>query len=408
MSHDSAEPHKPARHAWIDASAGVAGDMLLGALVDAGADLRRVATVVDAVAPGTVELSAHDVRRAGQRATKVEVTPLVESPAQRHWSDIRDMLATAAVPVRVRARAHDAFAALAEAEGRAHGIDPERVHFHEVGAWDSIADVVGVCAALEELGVTTLSAGPVALGSGSVRAAHGLIPVPVPAVAELALGWRVRSGGEGELATPTGMALVRSLAERCEDLPDLVPDAVGVGAGTRDVEDRPNVVRVVLGTLGGAADASRMELVETNVDDLDPRLWPGVLAALIEAGAADAWLTPILMKKGRPAHTLSVLCAPAVAETMVDLVFTQVPTLGVRRSVVTRAVLDRISRVVEVDGVAVRIKMGLRAGAVISATPEFEDIAALARVRGVTERDALGLAQQAAVAAGYVMGGAAI
>lgn len=394
------------RHAWVDASAGVAGDMLLGALVDAGADLDRVAAVVDAVAPGTVELSAHQVLRAGQRAVKVEVTPLVESPAHRHWSDIREMLAAAAVPARIRTRAHDVFAALATAEGRAHGIDPDRIHFHEVGAWDSIADVVGVCAALEDLGVATLSAGPVALGSGSVRAAHGLIPVPVPAVAELALGWRVRSGGEGELATPTGMALVRSLAERCEDLPDLVPDAVGVGAGTRDVEDRPNVVRVVLGAPGGTAHAPRVELVETNVDDLDPRLWPGVLAGLIQAGAADAWLTPILMKKGRPAHTLSVLCAPALAETMVGLIFAQVPTLGVRRSIVTRAVLDRTSRTVEVDGVAVRIKIGLRADAVTSATPEFEDVATLARVRGITERDALGLAQQAAVAAGYVVGSA--
>lgn len=404
MSRGTAEPHEPARHAWIDASAGVAGDMLLGALVDAGADLRRVAAVVDAVAPGTVELSAQDVRRAGQRATKVEVTPLVESPPHRHWSDIRELLAAAPVPARVRTRAHDAFAALAAAEGRAHGIDPDRVHFHEVGAWDSIADVVGVCAALEELGVATLSAGPVALGSGTIRAAHGLIPVPVPAVAELALGWRVRSGGEGELATPTGMALIRSLAERCEDLPDLVPDAVGVGAGTRDVEDRPNVVRVVLGTPGRDADAAQMVLLETNVDDLDPRLWPGVLAELIEAGAADAWLTPILMKKGRPAHTLSVLCDPAAAESITDLVFAQVPTLGVRRSVVSRAVLDRTWREVEVDGVPVRIKFGLRAGAVTSATPEFEDVAELARVRGISQREALGLAEQAAVAAGYAVG----
>lgn len=404
VNRGSAEPPTSVRHAWIDASAGVAGDMLLGALVDAGADLGRVAAIVDAVAPGTVELSAHEVHRAGQRATKVEVTPLVESPAHRHWSDIREMLATAAVPARVRSRAHDAFAALAEAEGRAHGIDPDRVHFHEVGAWDSIADVVGVCAALEDLGVATVSAGPVALGSGSVRAAHGLIPVPVPAVAELALGWRVRSGGEGELATPTGMALVRSLSEQCEDLPDLVPEAVGVGAGTRDVEDRPNVVRVVLGTLGGAVDGSRVELLETNVDDLDPRLWPGVLAELIQAGAADAWLTPILMKKGRPAHTLSVLCAPALAETMVELIFAQVPTLGVRRSVVTRAVRDRTSRTVLVDGVQVRIKLGLRAGAVTSTTPEFEDVADVARVRGITERDALSLAQQAAASAGYVVG----
>ena len=399
----STAAQESARHAWIDASAGVAGDMLLGALVDAGADLARVAAAVDAVAPGTVRLSAHEVQRAGQRATKVEVAPLVESPDHRHWSDIREMLASADLAGPVRTRAHEAFAALAAAEGRAHGIDPDRVHFHEVGAWDSIADVVGVCAALEDLGAASVSAGPVALGSGSVRAAHGLIPVPVPAVEELALGWQVRSGGDGELATPTGMALVRALAERCEDLPDLVPDAIGVGAGTRDVEGRPNVVRVVLGARGGAA-ASAMELLETNVDDLDPRLWPGVLADLIDAGAADAWLTPIVMKKGRPAHTLSVLSDPAGADALVELVFGLVPTLGVRRSTVSRTVLDRTSRSVDVAGVPVRIKLGLRGDVVTSATPEFEDVAALARLRGTTQRAALGLAQQAAVAAGYLVG----
>lgn len=394
----------PPRHAWIDASAGVAGDMLLGALVDAGADLARVAAAVDAVAPGTVALSTREVRRAGQRATKVEVTPLVESPDHRHWSDIREMLAAAPLPDRVRIRAHDTFAALAAAEGRAHGIDPDQVHFHEVGAWDSIADVVGVCAALEDLGVASVSAGPVALGSGAVHAAHGLIPVPVPAVAELALGWRVRSGGEGELATPTGMALVRALAERCEDLPELVPDAVGVGAGTRDVEGRPNIVRVVLGSRGDSKAAATMVLLETNVDDLDPRLWPGVLASLMDAGAADAWLTPILMKKGRPAHTLSVLSVPPDADALESLVFELVPTLGVRRIAVARTALARTEVRLEVDGVPVRVKLGLRGDLVTSATPEFADVATLARVRGTTQRAALGLAARAAAAAGYVVG----
>ena len=394
----------PPRHAWIDASAGVAGDMLLGALVDAGANLARVAAAVDAVAPGTVALSSHEVQRAGQRATKVEVTPLVESPDHRHWSDIQELLAIADLPDRVRTRAHDTFAALATAEGRAHGIDPDQVHFHEVGAWDSIADVVGVCAALEDLGVASVSAGAVAVGTGAVHAAHGLIPVPVPAVAELALGWRVRSGGEGELATPTGMALVRALAERCEDLPELVPDAVGVGAGTRDIEGRPNVVRVVLGAREDAGAASAMVLLETNVDDLDPRLWPGVLATLMDAGAADAWLTPILMKKGRPAHTLSVLSVPPDTDALESLMFELVPTLGVRRIPVARTALERMVARVEVDGVPVRVKLGLRGDLVTSATPEFVDVATLARVRGTTQRSALGLAAQAASASGYVVG----
>ena len=211
------------------------------------------------------------------------------------------------------------FAALADAEARAHGIDAADVHFHEVGALDSIADVVGVCAALADLGVATVSGGEVAVGSGTVRMAHGRIAVPGPAVVELSRGWRVRSGGEGELTTPTGMALVATLSAAtggtCEDLPPMSLDGSGTGAGTRDVAGRPNVTRVLLGQRADAAstaasDGTPATVLEANVDDLDPRLWPGVLAALVAAGAHDAWLTPILMKKGRPAHTLHVLCAP--------------------------------------------------------------------------------------------------
>ena len=177
-----------------------------------------------------------------------------------------------------------------------------------------------------------------------------------------------------------------------------------MGAGTRDIEGRPNVVRVVLGAREDAGAASAMVQLETNVDDLDPRLWPGVLATLMDAGAADAWLTPILMKKGRPAHTLSVLSVPPDADALESLVFELVPTLGVRRIPVARTALERMVARVEVDGVPVRVKLGLRGDLVTSATPEFADVATLARVRGTTQRSALGLAAQAAAASGYVVG----
>ena len=240
------------RHAWLDVSAGVAGDMLLGALVDAGAPLDVLQATVDRVMPDTVHLVATEVRRGGMRATKVDVVVRRDDLPHRTWADIRGMLAEADIADAVRARALAVFRRLAAAEARAHGTPVEEVHFHEVGAWDSIADVVGVCAAVEALGIVRLSAGPVALGSGSVRTAHGTIPVPVPAVLELAEGWTVGSGGAGELATPTGMALVTTLAEGCEDLPSMTVQSVGVGAGTRDTQDRPNVVRVVLGQAGRA------------------------------------------------------------------------------------------------------------------------------------------------------------
>ncbi len=378
--------------------------MLLGALVDAGAPLAALQRAVDAVIPGTVRLRAGTVHRAGMRATKVDVDKVADDLPHRHWTDIRAMLERADVDDHVRARALAVFGRLALAEARAHGIPPEQVHFHEVGAWDSIADVVGVAAALHELGVATLSAGPVALGSGSVRTAHGEIPVPVPAVLELAAGRRVLGGGTGELATPTGMAVVVALAEACDEMPDLEVTAVGVGAGTRDTAGRPNVVRVVLGTAAEPLKVSDAVVLEANVDDLDPRVWPGVLAALLEAGASDAWLTPILMKKGRPAHTLAVLAAPARVPELRSRVFALVPTLGVRETGVRKTALERTWRTVDVDGAAVRIKVAHARRVIATATPEFEDVAHAAAASGTPVRHVLDRAVAAAVEAGLTSG----
>ena len=288
-------------HLWIDASAGVAGDMLLGALVDAGADLAEVQIAVDSVLPDTVRLSRTGVMRAGLRACKVEVEVIVEDQPHRSWAEIRTLLERADLPDPVRDRAVGAFTLLAEAEARVHDVGVDDVHFHEVGSWDSIADIVGVTSAVHLLDVTSASAGPVTLGSGTVRTSHGVVSVPAPATLELAKGWQVTSTGEGELATPTGMALVRALAGSCAAMPPMRITGSGSGAGTKDFPRRANVVRVILGeqvTGGPGADsvaAEAMWVLEANVDDLDPRLWPSVLASLLEAGAADAWLTPILM-----------------------------------------------------------------------------------------------------------------
>ena len=401
-------------HAWIDASGGVAGDMLLGALLDAGARLPAVQQVVEAVLPETVTLETRTVQRAGMRATKLDVRTLVADHPHRTWRTIRTRLEEADIPTEVRARSLATFARLAEAEGRVHGVAADEVHFHEVGAWDSIADVVGTCAALEDLGVRSLSVSTIALGSGRVRAAHGEIPVPVPAVLALSAGWSVTSGGDGELATPTGMALVTALAARSEDLPALRVRAVGIGAGTRDTPGRPNVVRVVLGvpdatTANGSAGtdgSTRMWVLETNVDDLDPRVWPTVLAALLAAGAADAWLVPIVMKKGRPAHTLAVLTGAGHREALRTLVFALTSTIGVREVEVARTALDRVTRTVPVAGGDVRVKVAHANGVVVHATPEFDDVAALANGAGLPVRALLAAAVSAVERAGLVTGAA--
>jgi pyridinium-3,5-bisthiocarboxylic acid mononucleotide nickel chelatase len=387
------------RHLWVDASGGIAGDMLLGALLDAGGALDAVRSAVTAVVPGEVEVRTSTVSRAGMRALKVDVESTADDHPHRSWARIRALLDTAELSARVRERAVAAFGLLADAEARVHGKSPDEVHFHEVGSWDSIADIVGVCAALTELGVDRVTTSPVALGSGRARSAHGDLPVPVPAVLELAKGWQVLAGGDGELATPTGMALVRALSDECGALPPLAVAAVGIGAGGRDVAGRANVARVVIGEPAANTSGSTMWVLETNVDDLDPRLWPTVLSTLLERGAADAWLVPILMKKGRPAHTLCVLAHGAEREGLRDAVLSLTSTLGVREHPVSRTALERDWRTVAVRGGHVRVKVGLRAGRIVHATPEFEDVAALADARGVPAREVLDEAVAAAEAA---------
>jgi uncharacterized protein (TIGR00299 family) protein len=398
----------PGRHAWIDASAGVAGDMLLGALLDAGAAVTTVQAAIDSVIPGAIRIGFSDVTRAGLRAGRAHVEVLAEQPPHRTWRDLQALLTTAGLAEPVRDRAIAVFARLAAAEARVHGIDAADVHFHEVGALDAIADVVGVCAALHDLGIGTVSAGPVAVGSGHVRTAHGQLPVPVPAVAELALGWRILSGGPGELATPTGMALVRTLATVCEDVPPMSPEAVGAGAGGRDRADRANVVRMMIGSKEDAgprpAAAEPAVLLEANVDDLDPRLWPGVLAGLLAEGAADAWLVPILMKKGRPAHTLCVLAAPENVAGLRDFVFAHTSTLGIRESERRKIPLDRNFVPVRLPDGEIAVKVGWRDGVILQVMPEFEDVAAVARRAGRPERAILQEAMAAATAAGLTPG----
>jgi uncharacterized protein (TIGR00299 family) protein len=394
--------------AWLDVSAGVSGDMLLGALVDAGADLGEVQALVELVLPGGVRLEATQVRRTGIRAVKIDVRSVPEHHPHRLWREIRDRIATVGLPAPVAERATAVFRRLAEVEAAAHGSDVDDVEFHEVGAWDSVADVVGTCAALHLLAVDEVVATTVALGSGTVRTAHGLLPVPVPAVLGLVDGWSVTAGGDGELATPTGVALVTTLASSQGPLPSLALVGSGVGAGTRDSADRPNVVRVVLGhRSGGSPDpgaAQPMVVLEANVDDLDPRVWPTVLASLLDAGAADAWLTPIVMKKGRPAHTLSVLGTPHLAPELRDEIFRLTSTIGMRQTRVDRWALDRGWADVLVDGHRVAVKVAYRDGVVAHATPEFDDVANTAATLGRPVRDVLAAAASAAGAAGLTAG----
>ncbi len=339
-------------------------------------------------------LEVEAVTRGGLAATRVHVRA-GESTAHRTWSDVRRLLDAAPLDEAVRGRALDVFARLAQAEAAVHGTSPEQVHFHEVGALDAIADVVGACAGFAHLGLARLVCSPVAVGSGRVGAAHGSLPVPVPAVVELLRGAPSLAGpATTEACTPTGAALLRALADEWGAQPPLVVETVGVGAGGRDPGTHANTLRLLVGAAVGtaptagsgrpedASDDADVWVLETNLDDLDPRLLPGVLDALLALGAHDAWLTPIVMKKGRPAHTLSALVPVALLDAAQDLVLAETSTLGVRRHRVARAVCERETRVVDVDGQSVEVKVARWRGRRINAQPEFASVVAAAATLG--------------------------
>ncbi|MCY7364348.1 MAG: nickel pincer cofactor biosynthesis protein LarC, partial [Frankiaceae bacterium] len=366
---------------WLDCSAGISGDMLLGALVDAGVALEVLQAAVDAVGTEPVRLVRRDVVRAGVGACKVDVE-VADDAATRTWSDVRALLEAAPLDHAVRARSLDVFARLAQAEAGVHRVAVDDVHFHELGGLDAVADVVGGCAGLHALELTELTASTVTLGSGTTRGAHGPLPVPPPAVLALLVGAPVQAGPVAkEMTTPTGAALLAAWVSAYGPLPPMTLLRSGSGAGGRDPDEIANVLRLVLGE-PLAGERGTALLLETNVDDLDPRLWPGVLQALLATGASDAWLTPILMKKGRPAHTLSVLCGPAEVAAVREVVFRETSTLGLREQVVGKTALARAERTVEVDGRWVRVKLGLLGGEVVNAMPEWEDVAAAAAALG--------------------------
>ncbi|QNG39184.1 nickel pincer cofactor biosynthesis protein LarC [Geodermatophilaceae bacterium NBWT11] len=369
--------------------------MLLGALVDAGVPL---AVVQDAVAGLPVEpvlLRTEQVTRHGLGATRVHV----DAPPSTHhrtWADVRELLGGATLDDAVRERALAVFARLAAAEGRVHRVPADEVHFHEVGALDALADVVGVVAGFAHLGLAELHATSVALGSGTARGEHGVVPVPGPAVLELLTGLPVHAGPvPHECCTPTGAALVAELVDVWGPLPGMRPALVGSGAGGRDPVELPNAVRLVLGE--PVATPGTPVVLEANIDDLDPRLWPGVLDALFAAGASDAWLTPILMKKGRPAHTLAALCRPETVAAVQRAVFAHTPTIGLRVSPVGKVALARSQDHVDVLGGRVGTKTARDdAGRVLNVSVEFEDVAALARERGLPVKEVLRAATAAA------------
>ncbi len=428
---------------YLDCIGGASGDMLLASLIDGGASVEAINDVLGGLGVAGLRVTTARVERQALRCTTVNVVwdRQHEHEHGRSYADIRALLAHDSFDVvpRVRARALAAFRLLAEAEGRIHGVHPDEVHFHEVGSQDSIADVVGVCVALELLGIVVVECSPLPLGRGQIISAHGVLPLPAPATLELLRGIPVQGVDIAkELVTPTGAALIASLTTRFGGLPAMSIDAIGYGAGGRDLAERPNIVRSLIGSptvsgslfqsgagpgpgAGSSASASasagpaererdsapQVVLLETNLDDCSPELIPDASQAAMAAGALDVWTSQVLMKKGRPGFVLHALARAESAGAVAQALLSETSALGVRMCTYERVELERRFVLVSVQGHQVSVKVAMQADTVVHIAPEHDDCARAAAALGLPVKEVFARALEAgrvAVGVGQLAG----
>src|SRR5213593_4175385 len=378
------------RVAYFDCPSGAAGDMIMAALVDAGVSLPALRAELGKLPLEGWTISAREVRKGAFRATKVDVE--IDRHAHRHHrslGDILDILERSSLEVSVKARAARIFTRLAEAEARVHGTDRESVHFHDVGAVDAIVDVTGGIIALDLAGVEAVHISALPIGGGLVGGPHGRIPVPGPGTAELLRGFPVvDTGVKAELVTPTGAAILTTLANGAGSMPAMTVTSVGYGAGTRDLEV-PNVLRCFVGEVADTPDQETIVQVETTIDDMSPQLYEPVIDRLFEAGALDVFLTPVVMKRSRPAVVLTALAPPDLAGPLARVLFEETTTIGVRWSEWRRARLDREMVTLTTAYGALPFKISRLDGRIVTVTPEFADVARIARDKALPVREVL-------------------
>ena len=382
--------------AYFDCFSGISGDMVLGALVDAGADLRAIEVELRKLGLEGWKISAEKVKRGAIFATQVKVETN-EGHHHRGLSVILGRIEKAELAPRAAERARKIFTRLAEAEARVHNVPVEEIHFHEVGAVDSIVDIVGAAIGFELLGIDEFACSPLDVGAGQVKTAHGLLPVPAPATAELLRGAPVYTSGIArELVTPTGAAIATTLATRYAEIPEMTLRAVGYGAGSADFVEKANVLRILIGD-GAASEAGEhwdapVSVIETNLDDMSPQIYGYLVDRVLAAGALDVFSTPVQMKKNRPGTLVTILCEQAHVARMIDLVFRETTTIGVRTHDVRRKVLDRELVPVETAFGEVRVKISRMNGSVLNATPEYEDCQRIAAEKGIPLRQVIAAA----------------
>jgi hypothetical protein len=371
------------RALYFDCFAGISGDMIVGALLDLGLSFDALCEGIASVGIAGYSLEASRVVRSHISAVKFDVKLDARPQPPRALEDIRRIIGDSNLSDPVKLRSIEVFQRLAAAEARAHGLRIEEVHLHEVGALDSIIDVVGAMIGFEQLGIERFFSSPVRTGFGLVETEHGLLPIPAPGTAELLRGAAAYGGDlEGEFTTPTGAAILATLCESFAPMPAMKIIRVGYGAGSRDVPGLPNVLRLVLGELGKGV-SQEVAIVETNIDDMNPQIYERVFERALELGALDVFLAPVQMKKGRPGILLTLICEPSDLDQICGLLLEETSTLGVRHYMARRKVLDRELREVDTPYGRVRVKVALLGGRELHFQPEYEDCAALARQAGV-------------------------
>jgi len=370
------------RIAYFDCLSGVSGDMVLGALVDAGLDVDELRGELDKLHLDGFELKASKVMRGSIAATKVDVV-VSEKGGHRHLADVLDIIDKSSISEVSKSKAKSVFSRLAGAEAKVHGTTPDKVHFHEVGGIDAIIDIVGAVVGLELMGIDRVYSSVLRLGTGSVMTAHGIIPIPAPGTLALLEGVPVeRTSVKSELVTPTGAALISTLSDGFGESPPYRSLSVGYGAGSRDLREMPNVLRIHVGEPVGGELGDLCTVVETNIDDMSPELYGYVFDRLFDAGAKDVYITPTYMKKERPGVLVSVIAAPELAERIARVLLEETTTIGVRMWHVRRVKLKRRSATVETEFGPVRVKVVDLDGRV-RIKPEYDDCLRIAKERGV-------------------------
>ena len=360
--------------AYFDCFSGISGDMTLGALVDAGVSIDALRAELARLDLPGYKIKAEKVTRSGIAATKVDVIIDNKEHWERNLADILKFIESSGLATAIKQKSGMIFKRLAEAEAKVHGTTVDKIHFHEVGAVDSIVDIVGSVIGMELLGISQVMTSPINVGSGSVKTSHGLLPVPAPATAELLRGIPFyESSTKFELTTPTGAAIISTLCVFFGRLPTMKMELIAYGAGDKDFPGLPNVLRLMIGEPAPAYEADTSIVIETNIDDMNPQAYDYVVERLMQQGAQDVYLTPIIMKKGRPAILLSALADKSKADTLLDTIFRETTSIGVRIQEVGRKKLIR--EIKEIDTVygKIRIKISKRGDEILTATPEYED-----------------------------------